>query len=246
MIYIGTSGWHYDHWKGAFYPMDLSSKKYLDYYIKYFTSVEINRTFYSLPKKEVFKNYAKKVPDDFIFSVKASRFITHVKKLKDPKNSLKRLFSSIDGLGKHLGPILFQLPPDWKLNLERFTGFLKALPKGYRYAFEFRDSSWWVKEVFDLLAKYNSAFCIYDLEGVTTPLIEVADFVYIRLHGPKEAYSGEYSTASLKKWKTYLKKVSKEGKDAYLYFNNDQAGYAAINALELNLKKRPSTKKARV
>ena len=233
-LLIGTSGWHYDHWKGPFYPSNLSSKKYLDYYIHVFSTVEINRTFYSLPKRKVFLEYAKKVPISFIFAVKASRFITHTKRLKDPKIPLRRLFSRIDVLKSHLGPILFQLPPHWKLNLERFHLFLKALPKGYRYAFEFRDSSWWVEEIYDLLKQYNAGFCIYELEGIITPSIATADFIYVRLHGPKGAYAGKYSLQSLKKWAHFFQQTANKGKDIYCYFDNDEAGYAAINAKTLN------------
>jgi uncharacterized protein YecE (DUF72 family) len=232
-IVIGTSGWHYEHWKGSFYPRKISSKNFLDYYVTTFPTVEINRTFYSLPERRVFSSYAKKVPASFIFSVKASRFITHVKKLKDPKPSLKRLFSRIDGLGTHLGPILFQLPPLWKANPERLKIFLKALPKGYRYAFEFRDPSWLTEEIYALLKEYSVAFCIYDFEGFLSPQIATAKFIYVRLHGPKDAYAGKYSLSTLKKWAKYFRKEAKNGKDIYCYFDNDEAGNAAINAKTL-------------
>lgn len=229
-FYIGTSGWHYDHWKGPFYPSGLSSKNFLNFYIQSFSTVEINRTFYSLPQSQVFTTYAKKVPPSFVFSVKASRFITHVKRLKDPKLPLQRLFSRIKGLQAHLGPILFQLPPHWKLNSERLHAFLKSLPKGYRYTFEFRDPSWFVEEVFDLLKQYNAAFCIYELADIKTPLVTTADFVYVRLHGPLGAYAGRYSLPVLKKWAAFFRRESRQGKDVYCYFDNDQAGYAALNA----------------
>lgn len=231
MKHIGTSGWHYAHWKGPFYPKDLASKKFLEFYIQTFSTVEINRTFYSLPAKKVFLDYAKRVPKRFVFAVKASRYITHIKRLKNPKTPLKRLFSRIEGLGSHLGPILFQLPPRWKVNLERLESFLKALPKGHRYVFEFRDESWWVKEVYSLLKKYRAAFCIYELEGVKTPLVITTNFVYVRLHGPGLAYAGKYSSQTLKKWAHLFRKTKK---DVYCYFDNDQKGYAALNAQALN------------
>lgn len=232
-IHIGTSGWHYEHWKGPFYPRDLSSKNFLSFYIDSFSTVEINRTFYSLPKREVFAGYSKKVPARFIFSIKASRFITHVKRLKDPKLPLRRLLSRVQGLGPHLGPILFQLPPHWKLNLERLHSFLKALPKGHRYAFEFRDTSWLVEETYALLKQSRSAFCIYEFEDTLTPLITTANFIYVRLHGPEGAYAGKYSLKELKKWARFFRKQANQGKDIYCYFDNDEAGYAAMNAKTL-------------
>lgn len=228
--YIGTSGWHYDHWRGPFYPEDLPSKGLLDFYVRSFSTVEINRTFYSLPEKRVFTDYAKRVPASFIFSVKASRYITHVKRLKDPKLSLSRLFSRIRGLGRHLGPVLFQLPPKMQVNPERLETFLKALPKGHRYVFEFRHLSWFVEEIYELLRKYNAAFCISELGDLVTPTIVTADFVYVRLHGPKGAYAGKYSLPALKKWARFFQK---QKKDVYCYFDNDEAGYAVMNAKTL-------------
>lgn len=233
-IFIGTSGWHYSHWKGPFYPNDLPEKHFLEHYIKYFGTVELNRTFYSLPKREVFENYAATSPRSFLFAVKASRYITHVKKLKAPKAPLQRFFQAVSGLKKHLGPILFQLPPHWKANPERLETFLKALPKGYRYAFELRDPSWLSEEIFSLLKLRRAALCIYDFEAFTSPKIHTANFAYIRLHGPKRApYRGRYSLASLKKWAAWIRKESNSGHDVYCYFDNDEAGYAALNAQQL-------------
>jgi uncharacterized protein YecE (DUF72 family) len=232
-VCIGTSGWHYTHWKGPFYPEELSNKEMLSFYVKHFSTVEMNRTFYSVPKKSVFQGYCDKVPRSFIFAVKASRFITHIKHLKDPKKTLKRFFQSVDCLKTHLGPILFQLSPSWKLNIERLASFLKALPKGHRYVFEFRNPTWLCDPVYDLLRKYNVAFCIYELDHFLSPNAVTADFVYVRLHGPKGAYQGSYSPAILKKWAHFFKKELKEGKDVYCYFDNDQKGYAAKNAMEL-------------
>lgn len=233
-IYIGTSGWHYSHWKGPFYPEDLSEKHFLSHYVKHFATVELNRTFYSLPKKKVFEEYAETVPRSFLFSVKASRFITHVKKLKDPKRPLHRLFQSVSGLEKHLGPILFQLPPHWKANPERLKNFLDTLPKRHRYVFEMRDPSWLNEEIYTLLKQHHAALCIYEFESFIAPKILTANFTYIRLHGPKKtAYQGRYRLAALKKWAAWIRKETKKGHDVYCYFDNDEAGYAAINAEEL-------------
>ena len=189
-IHIGTSGWHYSHWKGPFYPKKISEKQFLPFYLEHFSTVEINRTFYGLPEKKVFERYSKMVPRSFIFSVKGSRFITHVKKLKDPKLPLKRFFSRVKGLKNQFGPILFQLPRGWKVNLERLHIFLKSLPKGYRYTFEFRDPSWLCEEVYALLRKYKACLCIYEYDGFLSPQIVTTNFIYVRLHGPDGPYEG--------------------------------------------------------
>ena|SRR5579885_817413 len=232
-IHIGTSGWHYAHWKGSFYPKGVSEKNFLKHYLEHFSTVEINRTFYSLPKKKVMEVYAEIAPRGFIYSVKASRFITHVKRLKDPKEPLKRFFGVVSGLKKHLGPILFQLPPHWKVNPERLESFLKSLPKGYRYTFELRDESWLQEDIYKLLRKYKAAFCIYELGHFITPSTVTSNFIYVRLHGPSGAYGGDYSRQTLKKWASFFRREAKKGKDIYCYFDNDEAGYAAKNALEL-------------
>lgn len=149
------------------------------------------------------------------------------------RKSLRKFFSRVDHLENALGPILFQLPPKWKINTERLEEFLQNLPEGYRYTFEFREHSWNDEIVYDLLRKYNSAYCIYELEHFLTPTITTADFVYIRLHGPGNKYQGSYTTRQLKKWAGYCMNCRKEKKDVYIYFDNDQAGYAAFNAQTL-------------
>ncbi|GAA4303879.1 DUF72 domain-containing protein [Compostibacter hankyongensis] len=234
-IYTGTSGWHYKHWKGTFYPEGTRNEEQLDYYMKFFKTVELNNPFYHLPPPATFRNWNRKTPGGFVFSVKASRFITHVKKLKTGEEPVRHFFSSVNALGDKLGPILFQLPPRWHKNHERLAGFLSLLPQGYRYTFEFRDPTWYDGEVYDLLREHNIAFCIYELAGHLSPREITADFVYVRLHGPGEnKYEGSYSKATLKKWAVQCKKWQQEGKDVYLYFDNDQLGYAAFNALELS------------
>ena len=232
-IYIGTSGWCYEHWKNVFYPNNLKSQDYFDYYSKYFKTVEINNTFYRLPSKKTVLNWRKEAKKDFIFSLKASKFITHIKKLKEPKKHLNLFLNRIKFLKPNLGPILFQIPPNWKLEIKRFESFLKALDQNYRYAFEFRDRSWLVNEVFALLKKYKIAFCIYDLEGFQTPIEITTNFVYIRLHGPKKAYSGLYSKTTLQKWAKIIKDFQKNKLDVFCYFNNDEKAFAIKNAKSL-------------
>jgi uncharacterized protein YecE (DUF72 family) len=235
-IHIGTSGWHYDHWVGTFYPADFKPKDFMAYFLKYFRTVELNNSFYHLPKPEVFKKWKKSVPDDFLFSVKASRYITHIKKLKDAKEGFAHFIDNAKALGKKLGPILFQLPPKWKYNEERLTDFLEALPKKkkYRYTMEFRDHTWYNESCYELLRKHNVAFCIYELQHHLSPLEATADFVYVRLHGPSIfKYAGNYSNKTLQLWADRCEEWSNQGKDVFVYFDNDQAGFAAFNGIRL-------------
>jgi uncharacterized protein YecE (DUF72 family) len=232
-IHIGTSGFYYNHWVGNFYPEDLKKKDWFEYYQKHFKTLELNAPFYRLPKHETFSNWRAKTPDDFLFSIKASRYITHIKKLLDPETGLNNLFERIDLLEEKLGPILFQLPPAFKYESKRFKNFLDALPQGYRMVFEFRNHSWYNEEVYELLKENNHAFCIYELEYHMSPIIATADWVYIRLHGPEGKYQGLYSDSALGWWAKQLQKWQKEKKDVYIFFDNDQNGYAAFNALRL-------------
>lgn len=233
-IYIGTSGWHYKHWKKVFYPDGLADDQQFDFYASRFDTVEINNSFYRLPTAETFASWRKQAPADFIFAVKGSRFITHMKKLNMDKEGIQLFFSYVRYLKKKLGPILFQLPPRWKFNAERFQHFLSILPSKYRYAFEFRDPSWYNQQTYDLLKKYNCAFCVYELAGHQSPDVITAGFVYMRAHGPTDQkYQGSYSSARLKKLAKKCLLWQKQRLDVYVYFDNDQAGYAAFNAEEL-------------
>jgi uncharacterized protein YecE (DUF72 family) len=229
--HIGTSGWVYPHWRGRFYPDDLAEPDWLGFYARHFSSVEINRSFYRLPTKGIFAHWRDATPAGFVFSVKASRFITHMKKLKEPAATLPSLIEAVAGLGGKLGPLLFQLPPNWRLNLGRLREFLEALPRDLRVAFELRDPSWHAREVFDLLAEHNAAFCIYDLAGFESPRILTADFTYIRLHGPGAAYCGRYGSKALHEWAVWL--VRQKLAAAHVYFDNDEAAYAVRDAAEL-------------
>jgi uncharacterized protein YecE (DUF72 family) len=232
-IHIGTSGWHYDHWKGPFYPANLSKSKMLSYYARLFGAVEINNSFYRLPNRETFSDWRETVPDSFVFAVKASGYITHMKKLKDPFETVPRLLEAVTALGANLGPILFQLPPRWKINLARLREFLESLPAGFRYAFEFRDPSWFDDSVYEALHEMGAAFCIYDLAGRLAPQEITADFIYIRLHGPGEAYQGQYDANILAGWAGACSAWLNQGKEIFCFFDNDQAGYAAQDALRL-------------
>jgi uncharacterized protein YecE (DUF72 family) len=233
-IHIGTSGWSYKHWVGKFYPKKSNSEEQFEFYTKHFDTVEINNSFYKLPPRSVFENWYRNSPKKFLFVVKANRFITHMLKLTKPQEPIARLFNSIDALKEKLGPVLFQLPPKWRVNVIRFKEFLEALPKGQRYVFEFREETWYNEEIYQLLREYNAAFCIYELAGHMSPMLVTADFVYLRLHGPTEfKYQGSYSKAVLNKWARQCIAWQKDKKDVYVYFDNDQEAYAAFNAITL-------------
>lgn len=231
-IHIGTSGWHYKHWVGTFYPDGTKSAAQFPYYLRFFDTVEINNSFYRLPSKETFAQWRESVPENFTYAVKASRFITHMKKFIDPAATLHNFIENVQALGEKLGVILFQLPPGWKINPQRLAEFLAVLPDGFRYAFEFRNETWYTREIYDMLRHYNCAFCIYELAGHITPFEVTADFVYVRLHGPGGKYQGSYPDEALQIWADKCRKWAKT-KDVYVYFDNDQEGYAAFNAITL-------------
>ena len=233
-IRIGTSGFHYRHWVGPFYPAKTPASKMLEYYIRHFDTLELNNSFYRLPTIEAFECWRESTPRNFVFAVKASRFITHNKKLKDPENAIENLLPRAEHLQRKLGPILFQLPPKWKVNTERLIALLEILPREHRYAFEFRELSWMTPEVCCILRRFNAAFCIYELAGYHTPLEITADFSYIRLHGPTSGkYQGNYSQSRMEEWARWIEEQAKSLKAVYVYFDNDQAGYAAQNARSL-------------
>jgi uncharacterized protein YecE (DUF72 family) len=230
---IGTSGWHYRHWLGPFYPEGMKREEFLGFYSERFDTVEVNNSFYQVPEAETLDAWRRGSPEGFVFSVKASRYITHMKKLKDPGEPVAKFIDRVELLGEKLGPVLFQLPPGWRVNPDRLRAFLEELPEGYRYAFEFRDTSWFDRRVYDALFEYNAAFCIYDLAGVQSPREATADFVYIRLHGPGDAYEGRYGKKSLAKWAGAITGWSRQGRDVYCYFDNDRNGYATLDAADL-------------
>lgn len=205
----------------------------LAFYVEKFDTVELNNTFYKLPSEASLLNWRDSTPRDFLFAVKGSRFLTHMKKLKDAEQGLARFLEPVENLESKLGPILFQLPPKWTVNSERLAGFLEILPRYHRYAFEFRNSTWDTPEIYDLLGKYNAGYCIFDLAGYASPLTVTADFAYVRLHGPGGKYQGTYTDAALKKWARHLEIWRKNLTSIYVYFDNDDSGYAPQDALRL-------------
>lgn len=233
-IHIGTSGWHYKHWIGTFYPPKTPASRMFELYAQKFDTVELNNSFYRLPDVETFREWHDAAPRNFLFAVKASRFITHNLKLKNPQNALDNILSRAETLGRKLGPVLFQLPPKWKKNVERLDEFLSVLPRYHRYTFEFREPSWNCEEVFVVLRKHNAAYCIHELAGFHTDLTITADFTYVRLHGPGTGkYEGSYTHRQLERWAQQIREWEKILKAIYIYFDNDQAGFAPANALLL-------------
>lgn len=235
-IHIGTSGWSYKHWREIFYPHNLNAKNYLQYYCEHFKTVEINNSFYHLLKEEIVQNWVKTVPSNFIFAVKANRYITHVKRLKEPEKRITNFIESIKSFEEKLGPILFQLPPKFGFNSERLESFIKILPQNYKYVFEFRDKSWFNPKTYDILRKNNIAFCIYSLGDYQSPKEITSDFAYIRFHGPGGLGSNKYNDEKLNEFCDEIMNFKRQGKDVFCYFNNDEAGYAVENAFELKEK----------
>jgi uncharacterized protein YecE (DUF72 family) len=231
-IRVGTSGWHYWHWAGLFYPEDLPKSDWLKFYAKSFDTVELNNTFYHLPKPSSVKTWYKQTPKNFLYAVKASRYITHIKRLKDVSGELNLFYETIAPLKSKLGPILFQLPPSFKKNLNRLEDFLKLLPKRKLASIEFRNDSWYKQDTYDLLNEYGVGFCTHDLPGLESPRIVTGPLIYLRFHGTESRYAGNYSKAALQDYANWLKENLKTTPAAYIYFNNDYQAYAVKNARE--------------
>jgi uncharacterized protein YecE (DUF72 family) len=233
-ISIGTSGYVYRHWRGGvFYPAGLRHQDELEFYAREFPTVELNNSFYRLPTLEAFESWRRRTPDDFIFAVKASRFITHMKRLKDCGDSIKLLFERMKGLGPKLGPILFQMPPKSNPNIARMAEFLNLLPRGPEYVFEFRNEKWFDDEVFALLKKHRVALCVAVSPQIPEPRIVVtAPFTYLRMHGGlgKDA---NFTSRELRHWAGVIEEFRRQRIKSYVYFNNDWQGFAIHNAREL-------------
>ncbi len=231
-IHIGTSGWNYPHWRGIFYPKGLSTRKWLSFYADYFDTVEVNATFYGSPKEKTFRNWYKATPKGFIFAVKANRFITHVRRLRDVKEEVKRFYQIVAPLEEKLRVVLFQLPPSLKFDQALIEEFLSVIDLQYQTTIEVRNKSFNNPYFFNLLRQANVALCISDTAGRYPSLIEevTADFVYVRLHGSRTLYRSCYTEDELKIWK---EKLLGFGLPGYVYFDNDALGWAVPNALLL-------------
>jgi len=236
-VFVGTSGYIYPHWEGIFYPENWPKSKKLEYYCQHFDTVELNNTFYRLPGEEAFEGWYKRTPKNFIFAVKVSRFITHVKKLVDCKESWRIFLKRALILREKLGPLLFQLPPFLKADPEKLEDFgkmiLKESPKGLRFAFEFRNESWCNEKIYQILKKFNFAWVVVDSPSWPKVYQVTADFVYVRMHGSKILFGSKYTKKELEDLAKRIKKWKKQNFDVYVYFNNDAYGYAVEDAKEL-------------
>lgn len=236
-FWIGTSGWQYRHWKGRFYPEKVPQREWLHYYSQRFPTVEINNSFYMQPSDTSWDSWRVAAPKEFRYAVKAHQYITHWKRLRDCEESLERGIKAARRLGGHLGPMLFQLPPQFKRTDEtadRLDSFLGLLPGSLDSVFEFRDKSWFVEETFEVLRRRNVAFCSFDSTKLDSPLVATADFAYVRFHGTGARDQGNYPDSMLKEWASRLKKVASDVDDAYVYFNNDARANAVANAMTLS------------
>jgi uncharacterized protein YecE (DUF72 family) len=230
---VGCSGWQYRDWKGRVYPDDLPQARWLEYYAGLFDTVEINNSFYRLPSRETVDGWRARATRGFLFAVKASRYLTHMRKLRDPRDPLDLLFDRARRLGPHLGPVLYQLPPRWKEDRERLAEFLDAIPRDVPQAMEFRDPSWYSDHTFAALERYGVALCLHDMPDSMPPRQAVGPFVYVRFHGTSGKYAGRYSDAQLRQWAAWLARELRKGRDCYAYFNNDREGHAVTNAKAL-------------
>lgn len=227
---IGTSGYQYNHWRGVLYPEDMPKREWFAEYARHFDTVEINNTFYRLPDGATFAQWHEDAPSDFLYSLKYSRYGTHLKRLKDPAGPLQTFTTRARNLGDHLGPILVQLPGNWEVNVERLHAFLEAAPQRYRWAIEFRDPSWLCGPVYDLLRSHKAALVVHDMLP-DHPREITTDWVYLRFHG--DHYQGSYTSQFLTAEAQRIKEDLQAGRDVYAYFNNDQEGHAVRNAQAL-------------
>ena len=233
-VRVGTSGWIYKHWRGRFYPEKLPTARWFGYYAERFDTVEINNTFYRLPAPETFVDWREQAPLGFLYAVKASKYLTHLKKLKDPDAPVQLFTERARHLQGRLGPVLYQLPPHWGCNPDRLRGLVAVLPAGFRHVIEFRDPSWYTDEVRAILTAAGLSFCVHDMHGIESPRWVTGPLVYLRFHGPTAIkYAGEYGRPLLEPWAEWVKECRQNGREVYVYFNNDGNAHAVSDALIL-------------
>jgi uncharacterized protein YecE (DUF72 family) len=233
-VLIGTSGWHYDSWRGPFFPRGMPIKNQLQYYASQFPTTELNGVFYRTPTETAVGSWSEQTGSNFIFAWKASKFITHWKRLSgNSANSLELLEQRLSLLGRKAGPVLFQLPPNFTADAERLASFVKLLSRKRRYSFEFRHPSWYSPAILRLLAECNISLCLSDHHDAPAPWKRTADFVYIRGHGPGGRYKGHYAARELADWAKRIRSWKRQGCDVYVYFDNDQKSAAPADAIKL-------------
>jgi uncharacterized protein YecE (DUF72 family) len=232
LLYLGTSGWQYRHWRGRFYPLKLPQRAWLDYYAQRFATVEINNTFYRLPPRETFESWAKRFPPDFVIAAKASRYLTHIRRLRDPEEPVHRLLEHAQPLGACLGAVLVQLPPNLTVEVDRLDATLTAFPLTVRVAVEPRHPTWFVDEVRAVLERHNAALCLADRGSrMITPAWRTADWAYVRLHFGRAQPWGCYGRAALERWADRIGELWTADDDVFVYFNNDMEGCAVRDAV---------------
>lgn len=232
-VRVGTSGWSYRHWRKVFYPEQLPQRQWLSHYAAEFDTVEVNTTFYHLPRESTMESWRERAPDGFIYALKAGRFITHTQELKNAQEAVEEFIRRARLLREHLGPILYQLPPRFKQDLGRLEDFLQLLPLDLISVFEFRDESWCREDTFELLANYDACFCSHDMPGLYTPRRGTGPAAYVRFHGPARRYAGAYSEDTLEEWAEWMAIQWEAGRSVYAYFNNDIGGHAVRDAKKL-------------
>ena len=231
MLYVGTSGWQYPHWRHVFYPQRLPPRGWLPYYAERFRTVEVNNTFYNLPHKSVFEHWRETSPADFVFALKMSRFLTHLRRLRDPQEPVDRFLERAQLLGPKMGPVLVQLPPRFSLHLERLSDTLAQFPPSVRLAVEFRDASWFVDETRELLQRHQAALCIADSPRRKQPAWRTAAWGFVRFHEGAGAHAPGYEREELRRWVGRIAELWPARNDVYVYFNNDALGYAIRDAV---------------
>jgi len=229
-VLIGTSGWQYDDWRGRFYPAELASAHWLEHYAARFRTVEVNNAFYRLPEASTFESWKARTPDDFVIAVKASRYLTHVRRLRDPREPVQRLTSRAEHLGGKLGPVLVQLPANFRVDLGALQDTLEAFPRHVRIAFEPRHESWHQEETAALLARHDAAFCLSDHPSRRAPLWRTAGWGYLRFHQGRASPFPCYGRSALRSWAGRLADLWADTDDLYVYFNNDHGGCAVRDA----------------
>jgi uncharacterized protein YecE (DUF72 family) len=232
-VLIGTSGWTYAHWKKVFYPEGMRQREWLLHYCSSFDTVEINATFYRLPKAQVFDSWRERTPDGFRFAVKCDRRITHWQKLEGVEALWQEFWSRASRLEDRLGAVLFQFHPKWEIDIKRLGNFLPLLPRGVRTAFEFRHRSWFCEEIYELLRMHDAAMCRASSPGFPDADVVTARHCYLRMHGGSSLYASKYTGEELAEWAAVVRRYLRRGLDCYVYFNNDAHGYAVENALTL-------------
>lgn len=229
-VYVGTSGWQYRDWRGPFYPADLAQNRWLEHYADRFATVEVNNTFYRLPERSTFEEWAARTPADFVFAMKASRFLTHIRRLREPAEPVGRMLDHARGLKRKLGPVLLQLPPNLAADAARLKETLARFPRSIPIAFEPRHDSWFTDEIYDVLGARNAALCLTDRLGKRGPVVRTANWYFLRFHEGTAGPHPCYGDRALAGWIERLAEQWPKASDGYVFFNNDPRACAVRNA----------------